>query len=89
LLAGIDRESDGGDHERHSRPGRGFRQCAGRAARAKCRLAALSAKRRGNVPALAALQQHDNDDEKTDQDVDRRYQVNHRLEFFLSPSVAF
>ena len=62
--AGVNRECDGGNHERHGRPGRSLRKCTGCAARTERRLAALPAKGRGNVSALAALQQHDNDDEE-------------------------
>ena len=49
----------------------------GCAARAKCRLAAHAAERSGNVAALAALQQHDNDEKQTDNDVNGSDQNNH------------
>lgn len=73
----IYRQRDGSDHECHGRPGSGPGQGAGRAPRAESRLAALSAKGRGNVAALAALQQNHDDNEETDQDVDGSDEVNH------------
>jgi hypothetical protein len=42
-------------------------------------LAALPAEGRGNVAAFAALQQHDNNDEETNQDVDSSDQIDHRF----------
>src|ERR1039458_6019242 len=75
----VHRQRDGSDHERHSRPGGSFGKRAGRAARSERRLAALTAESRGNVAALAALQQNHNDDEEADQDVDRRDEVDHRF----------
>jgi len=71
MAGGIDRERDGSDHERDGRPGGGPGQRAGRAPRTERRLAALAAKGRGNIAALAALQQNHNDDEETDQNVHR------------------
>jgi hypothetical protein len=44
----------------------------------------LPAESRGNVAALSALQQNDYDDEKTDQNVDRGNQVDHKLRIFLT-----
>jgi hypothetical protein len=69
--AGPDRQSYGGDHERHCRPGGGPGKRTRRAARTESRLAALSAEGGGDVAALAALQQHDDDDEEANQDVNR------------------
>ena len=70
-LADIHRQCDGGDHKRDSgpcsRPGKG----TGRAARTESRLAALSAESGGDVAALPALQQNDNDDEEANQNVNR------------------
>src|SRR5271170_6245952 len=68
---GVHRQRNGGDHEGDRRPRGRPRKSAGRAARTERRLAALPAESRGNVPALAALQQHDDDNEETDQNVDR------------------
>jgi hypothetical protein len=39
----------------------------------------LTAERGRNVSALAALQQHNHDDEKTDQDVDSCDDVDHKF----------
>ena len=78
----VNRQRDGSDHERHGRPGGSPGERVGRAARTERRLAALSAKGRGNVAALAALQQHHNDDEETDQNVDGSDQVNHKFGIF-------
>ena len=68
-LVAVDRQCDGSDHECDSRPRGGFGEGAGRAARTECSLAALSSECRGNIAALAALQQNDNDNEETDQDM--------------------
>ena len=78
----VNRQRDGSDHERHGRPGGSPGERAGRAPRAERCLTALSAKGRGNVAALAALQQNHNDDEETDQNVDGSDQVNHKFEVF-------
>ena len=69
MSRGINRERNRRQQEQHRRPGRGFRQRAGRAPWTEGRLAALAAECRGNVPALAALQQHHHDDEETNQNV--------------------
>jgi hypothetical protein len=65
----INRECNRRHQEQHSRPRGRPRKGAGRTPRTKRRLAALTAERRGNVPALAALQQHHHDDEETDKNV--------------------
>jgi hypothetical protein len=44
----------------------------------------LSAKCGRNIAALAALQQHDHDDEETDQDVNSGDQIDHKFDVFLS-----
>src|SRR5579863_10029302 len=82
MPGGINRQRNRSDHERHRRPGRGLGERTGSAPRTECRLAALPAKRRRNIAALAALQQNHNDDEETDQDMDRSDEVNHKFEFF-------
>jgi hypothetical protein len=81
-LGGVNRQRNRREHERYCRPGGGFGERAGRAARTECGLAALSAESSGNVAALAALQQDDNDDEETDKNVDGYDQtVNHVYAF--------
>lgn len=84
MSAGIDRQGDGRDHERNCGPGSGSRKGAGRSPRAERGLASLPAESRGNVAALAALQQHDHDDEETNQDVNSGDEVNHKFGFSLS-----
>jgi hypothetical protein len=79
----IDGECDGSDHECHGGPRRSLGKRAGRTARTEGRLAALPAKSCGNIAALAALQQNNHDDEKTNQDVDSSDQINHRFGIFL------
>ena len=81
-LAGVHRQRDGSDHECHSRPRRGFGKGTGRSARAERGLASLSAERSGDIAALAALQQHNHDDEETDQNVNSGDQVNHKFRCF-------
>ena len=41
----------------------------------------MTAECRGDVAALAALQQDDHEDEETDQDVNARDEINHDFEF--------
>jgi multidrug resistance protein, MATE family len=83
MLAGIDRQCDRCKHERDSRPSGHLRQNASRTARSKSCLAALPPKCRGNVAAGSTLQQNDNDDEETDQDMDGCDQIDHLGLFFL------
>lgn len=78
---GINRQGDGRDHESHRRPGRGFGERAGRAAGTERCLATLAAESRGNIATLAALQENNDDDEETNEYVDGRNQVNHKLIF--------
>jgi len=65
----VDWEGNRGHQEQYSRPRGRSRKRAGRAPRTERRLAALPAKCRGNVSALAALQQHHYDDEETNKNV--------------------
>src|ERR1700730_17511060 len=81
---GVDRQCDGRGHECYCRPGGGPGKCAGGAARPECSLATLSAECRGDIAALAALQQNHNDNEETDQDVNRRDEVNHKIGIVLT-----
>jgi len=77
----VNRQGDGSDHESHSRPGGGLGEGAGGAARTKRGLAALPAERGRDVAALAALQQHDHDDEEADQNVKRCGEIDdHKFE---------
>jgi|SRR5580700_843076 hypothetical protein len=65
----IDRECNRRHQEEHRRPRRRSLECVGGAPRTKRRLAALTTECRGNVPALAALQQHHDDDEEANKNV--------------------
>lgn len=79
-LGGVYRQRDGGQHERHRRPGRRFGESSCGAPRPECGLAALSTESRRNVSALPALQQHDQNDEEADDDVNRDDEViNHKF----------
>src|SRR5581483_9963125 len=68
---------DRGQHENHRRPGGRLGQYSGRASRPEGGLAAHAAERSRNICALAALQQHNQDQEQANNDVNRRNQVNH------------
>ena len=74
---GHDRKRDRGNHEDNGRPGRRLGQRGGGARRAEGGLASHAAKCRRNVAALAALQQHDNDQEEANDNVDNGDQYNH------------
>ena len=58
-------------HEHDRTPSGGFTEKRRRAARAECRLAAGAAKRPGQVRRFAALQQHDDNQQETRQNVNR------------------
>ena len=81
---GVDRQCDGSDHKSHGRPRRGLGKRAGCAARTKRRLTALTAECRGNVAALPALEQNNDNNEEANQDVDGGDQINHRFRIFLT-----
>src|SRR5579871_3386717 len=76
---GKHRQRDRGEHEDDGRPRGGFGQHGGGGAGAECGLAAHAAESRGNVAALAALQQHNDDEEGANNDVNRGDQCNHVL----------
>jgi hypothetical protein len=84
----VDRQCDGSDHKGHRRPGSGSRERVRGAARSKRRLTALPAKSRGNIPALAALQQDDHDNKKTNQNVNGSDEIDHNFEISPKPSVS-
>ena len=63
------REDDRGKHENDRRPGGCARKNRSGAARSECCLATLSAKSRGQVAALSALQQHNGNQEEANNDV--------------------
>jgi hypothetical protein len=84
MFRSVYRQGNGCDHESNRRPCRGFGERRGRAARSEGRLAALSTERRGNVATLAALQQNNENNEYTNQNVNRRDQIeNHEFSFSL------
>ena len=72
----VDRQSNRSHHERHRRPSRRFGERTGGSAGPKRCLTALSSEGGGDVAALAALQQHDHDNEETDHDMDSSDQIN-------------
>ena len=70
MFDGVDGKRDRGQHKKNGRDGGGFGERGGCAARTKGGLAALSAKRRRDVPGLTALQQDNNNQKQTYQYVD-------------------
>jgi hypothetical protein len=80
----INRQRDGSDHKRYRGPRGSFGKRAGRPARTERRLATLPSKSRGNIAALPALQQNDDNNKEADQDVDGSDQINHRFAIFLT-----
>jgi len=73
------RERDRSHHKDDSRPRSCARQSRGRAARSEGGLAAHATESRRNVAALAALQQHNDDEKQTNRDVNDRNQYDHEL----------
>ena len=77
-----DRQSDRCDHEENSRPGGCLGKSGGCAARTECGLAAHATESSGDIAALAALEQHHDNQKETDQDVhgvDQTNQPAHEL----------
>jgi hypothetical protein len=72
-----DRKRDRRDHKNDRGPGRrpGKNRC--RAPRPKCSLATLTAESRGQVPTLPALQQHDSNQKKANDNVNYYNQNGH------------
>src|SRR5215813_10808473 len=86
---GVNRKCNRCQHKRHCGPGCRLRKRAGRTARSKCRLATLAAECGRNVTALAALQQYNHDDEKTNNNVNRVNEAdNHEFEVFRSENLV-
>jgi len=73
------RERDRSHHKYDGRPCGCPRQRRRRAARSEGGLAAHATEGRGNVAALAALQQHYDDEKQTNRDVNDRNQYDHEL----------
>src|SRR5208337_3384342 len=73
----VHRKSDGRKHEDDRGPGCGLGQHGGGGARAKSGLAAHAAKGRGNVGALATLQQNYGDEKRTNDDMNNGNQNDH------------
>src|SRR5215472_6002629 len=76
-LGGVNGKRDRRHHENDGRPGRRFRQCCSGSARSKGSLAAHSAKRRCDIAALAALQEHHNDQKEGNNNVNDGDENNH------------
>jgi hypothetical protein len=68
-------QADRAKHEQHAKHCRRLRQHRGACASAKRRLAAPASERAGHISTLALLQQHDQEQEKTDEHVQNRHQV--------------
>ncbi len=71
------RQRDRGEHEDDGRPRGGLGEHRRGRAASESGLAAHSAESGSNIAALAALQQHDDDEEGTDDDVNDGDQRNH------------
>jgi hypothetical protein len=67
------------DHEDNRGIRRSFGQHGGGGAGSKCGLAAHAAEGRSDVATLAALQQHDKDKKRANQDVNNGNQCNHLI----------
>lgn len=83
-----DRQGNRSHHEKHCGPGRCFRKRGRRATRAKGSLAAHAPESGSNVATLTALQQDDNDQEQTDNDVDDGDECNDHFVFELRAACA-
>ncbi len=81
MLRRVNRQGDGCDHEQDGRPSSSFRKGAGGSAGAECGLATLASEGGRDITALAALQQHDHNDEETDQKVNSGDKINHGFSF--------
>lgn len=66
------RKSDGRDHKDDGRPSGRARKSSSGAAWAECSLATLASKGSGDIAAFTALQQYDNDEKETNNDVNNR-----------------
>jgi hypothetical protein len=71
------REGDRGHHENNCGPGRRLGEHSGSGAGSKGGLAAHATEGSSDIATLAALQQHNDDEEGTDNDVDSGDQRNH------------
>ena len=79
MLDSVYGERHGRQHKENCRERGGFGERSRRAAGAERRLAALAAEGRRNVPGLSALQQNDNNQEKTDYYVQNGNQNDHGI----------
>ncbi len=80
MLDGVNGERDRRQHEENGRNRGRPGERRGGTPRAERGLAALSAEGRRNVPGLAALQQNNDDQKQTNNDVDDGDQDNHGFE---------
>jgi hypothetical protein len=76
-LGGKYGKRDRGKHENDSCPGRGLGEHGSGRASAEGGLAAHASEGGGDIAALAALQQHDNDKKRANEDVNSGDQGNH------------
>lgn len=80
MFTAVNGQRDRGNHEGNRRPGGCSGERTGRSPWSESGLAALPAKRGGDIAGIAALQQDNDDDEETNQDVNCNDQtVNHNL----------
>src|SRR5579884_56167 len=77
VLLHQDRQTDRGQHENHGAPGSNAGEDVGRSARAKCGLRTLAAKGASKISALALLEQNDDDQKNTDQNMNGENQIKH------------
>ena len=70
-------EAKRADDPQDGKPGCASAECGSRAARTKCCFGTLSAKSGGEICALAVLQKDDSDEQKTDNYVNGRKQIDH------------
>ncbi len=84
MTRGCDRKRDRCKDENDRRNGRGLGKNGSRAPWSESSLAAHASKGGGHVPALAALQQHNNDQEKANDYVNDGDQYDHEDFRYLS-----
>ena len=79
MFRGVDGERHRGQHEENGRDSGRFGECRGCASRPEGGLTALSAECSRNVSSFAALQQHNNNQKKADENVDDGDEYDHEV----------